>query len=282
MNWAALSAALPLSTPLAIPICCWRAPHLKSPPLNCVSSSAMPPRRLPASCPWIPTRSGFPLPAPCLPRRLHPAARLNPPMCNSLSKRPALHQLSIPSANRSFKNPSAPNAPPISPSAAPATKASSFMTAINTDCRWTSPLCRWVAPRQNLPAGNAGPKAEATGYTGLFVQSLSPRRTLSIRRGLHYPPSLNHSPGSLELKLSDIQKRLPPGVFPGAPFDFLHAWPHLSPGRIAAWDTRPVYTSLVSYPSPVWLFRRLIATTAKLSKSFMARVSGQKNVTRYI
>ncbi len=167
MNWAALSAALPLFTPSAIPICCWRALHLRSLPSNCVSSSAMPRRRLPASCPWIPTRSGFPLPAPRLRRRLPPAARSNPSMSNSPSAQRAHRRLSIRCANRSFKNPSAPNAPPISPSVMPASKASSFMTVINTGCRWTSPLCRRVAPRQNLPAGDAGPKAEATGYTWL-------------------------------------------------------------------------------------------------------------------
>src|SRR5207237_4715170 len=204
-------------TPSAIPICCWRALRLRSPPLNSASSSATPPRRLPASCPWIPTRSGFPLLAPQLPRRLHPAARLNLPMCNSLSTRPALHRLSIPSGNRSFKNPTAPNAPPISPSAAPATKASSFMTAINTGCPWTSPLCRRVAPRQNLPAGHAGPKAEATGYTRLIVQSLSPRRGLQSGGDFLLSPFLpNHSRGSLELTPSVIPTRLPPVVFPAA------------------------------------------------------------------
>ncbi len=183
MNWAALSAALPLFTPLAIPTCCWRALRHRSPPLNCASSSATPPRRLPVSCPWIPPHSGFPLPAPRFPHRFRPAARSNLPMSNSPSRRRALHRLSTPSANRSFKNPNAPNAPLISPSAVPATKASSFTMAISTGCRCSSPLCRRVAPRQNLPAGDAGPKAEATGYTWLFVQSLSPPPVTSIRRG---------------------------------------------------------------------------------------------------
>ncbi|PYS03909.1 MAG: hypothetical protein DMG12_11245 [Acidobacteria bacterium] len=102
----------------------------------------------------------------------------------------------------------------------PATKASSFTMAINTGCPWTSPLCRRVAPRQNLPAGDAGPKAEATGYTWLIVLSFSTPPDTSIRRGLLRLLSLipNHSRGSFELKPSVIQTRLPPGVFPGAPF----------------------------------------------------------------
>src|SRR5207249_7618975 len=93
------------------------------------------------------------------------------------------------SDNRSSKNRSPLNAPPILPFAAPAPKASSSTTAISTGCPWTSPLCRWVAPRQNLPAGNAGPKAEATGYTWLIVQSFSPPPVTPSGGGLPLLPN---------------------------------------------------------------------------------------------
>ena len=63
--------------------------------------------------------------------------------------------------------------------------------------------------------GNAGPKAEATGYTWLIVQSLSPPPNTSFRRGLPLSSSPNHSRGSFELKPLDIQTRLPPGVLYG-------------------------------------------------------------------
>ena len=168
MNWAALSAALPLFTPSAIPICYWHARRLRSPPSNFAFSSVTPLRRLPASCLWIPTRSGFLLPVPLPPRSRRPAAKSNPPMSSSLSRLLDLLRLSIGSVNRSSKNPSALNAPRIWPFGVPATKASSFTMTISTACRCSSPLCRRVAPRRNLPAGSAGPKAEATGYTWLF------------------------------------------------------------------------------------------------------------------
>src|SRR5947209_16157904 len=39
--------------------------------------------------------------------------------------------------------------------------------------------------------------------------------------------------------------------------------------------------ALYPIPRPPGVFRRLIATNARLSKRFISRVSGQKNVTRY-
>src|SRR6266446_3011758 len=155
------------------------------------------------------------------------------------------------------------------------------MTVINTACRWTSPLCRRVAPRQNLPAGDAGPKAEATGYTWLIVQSFSTPLDTSIWRGL--PPSPpKPQPGQLELKPSDIQTRLPPGVFPGAPY-CPPSTPHNISDLSAMRRGIPVLSTQAWYPIPrlPGVFRRLIATNARLSKRFISRVSGQKNVTRY-
>src|SRR5207237_10772006 len=164
-----------------------------------------------------PALSVLVLPRPPLRAPRSPAASFSLAMSAPLPTPPSRPRLSTPSGNTSFTHPPTPNAPPISPSAAPATKASSFMTAINTGCPWTSPLCRRVAPRQNLPAGHAGPKAEATGYTRLIVQSLSPRRGLQSGGDFLLSPFLpNHSRGSLELTPSVIPTRLPPVVFPAA------------------------------------------------------------------
>src|SRR5207249_11171701 len=57
-------------------------------------------------------------------------------------------------------------------------------------------------------------------YTWLIVLSFSTPPDTSIRRGLLRLLSLipNHSRGSSELKPSVVQTRLPPGVFPGAPY----------------------------------------------------------------
>ena len=96
------------------------------------------------------------------------------------------------------------------------------------------------------------PKAEATGYTWLTVQSLSPPPNTSIRRGdSPLSPHLQTSRGSFELKPLDIQTRLPPGVFPGAPYGLPSA--PVSPDALrrtaTAWDIRLVYTRPVSYPA---------------------------------
>src|SRR5439155_23794156 len=92
----------------------------------------------------------------------------------------------------------------------------------------------------------------------------------------------NHSRGSFELKPSDIQTRLPPGVFPGAPYRPPSA-PHNISDLSAMLHGIPVLSTQALYPipRPAWVFRRLIATNARLSKRFISRVSGQKNVSRY-
>ena len=146
---AALSAALPLFMPSAIPICCSPGLLLKSPPSNCVSSFVTPPPRPPDSCLWIRWPFGSPLPVPRLPLHLPPAAKSNPTTFKALSGLRDRQLPSINSASRLSSAPSARNAPPIWLSVTPATKASSSTTAPSTVC---------LSDFFTLPAGRAPAK----------------------------------------------------------------------------------------------------------------------------